>query len=159
MITEKRVRHFETSASSYILDFFPQATITRDFALFLGNLPYESVRIVLIFFANMFQFTYLRTTKRACPFCSGELSSMHFFLCAHTPAPYNDWSSLILEFREGKYWNAVDWIFLTLQRWASICRKFTPGFDAKLEEYFRDTEVQSGRTHTSILARQLGIRQ
>jgi hypothetical protein len=43
MITEKRVRHFETSASSYILDFFPQATITRDFALFLGNLPYESV--------------------------------------------------------------------------------------------------------------------
>jgi hypothetical protein len=103
-ITARRIRYFEGSASSFLLDFFPQAAISRDFASFLGNLLYESVRILLIFFGNLFQFTYLRTTNRVCPFCPGQLSSMHFFLCPRTPAPFNDWASLILEFRERKYW-------------------------------------------------------
>jgi hypothetical protein len=151
----RRVRHFEGSSSSFLLDFFPNASIPREFASFLGNLPYESVRILLIFFGNMFQFTYLRTTNLACPFCSGQLSTMHFFLCPHTPAPFNDWASLVLEFREKEYWAAVDRIFLTMQRWVAICRKFTPGFGAKVDEYFRSTEVLSGRSNTSLLARQL----
>jgi hypothetical protein len=157
-LTNRGVRRLEGSSSSFMVDFFPYATIPREFSLFLGDIPYESVRILLIFFGNLFQFTYLRTTKRACPFCPGELSSMHFFLCAHTPAPFNDWPSLILEFREKKYWDAVDRVFLMLQRWDSLCRKFTPGFGSKLEEYFHSTENHIGRPTTSILARQLRIR-
>jgi hypothetical protein len=148
-----RVRRFEGSASSFILDFFPHAFIPRDFALFLGDLPYESVRIFLIFMANMFQFTYLRTTNKACPFCSGQLSSEHFFLCDKTPAPFNDWGSLVVEFRAREYWKAMDRIFLTLQRWSAICNKFTPGFGEKIQEYFQSTEIKARRIVPSRLAR------
>jgi hypothetical protein len=153
-----KVRQIENSASNFILEFFPHASIPRDFASFFGNLPYESVRIMLIFFANMFQFSYLRTPKRVCPFCPGQLSSMHFFLCPSTPSPFNDWASLIGEFRAKDYWRATDRIFLTLQRWASISNKFTPGFGAKIEEYFQSTEEIAGRRNDSRLAHQLGIR-
>jgi hypothetical protein len=139
------VRHFRESASCFIMDFFPHATIPRDFAIFLGNLPYESVRILLIFMANMFQFTYLRSVKRKCPFCSGQLSSEHFFLCPHTPPPFNNWVALIGEFQSREYWKAMDRIFLTLQRWAAVCNRFTPGFGAKIEEYFHCTENKAGR--------------
>jgi hypothetical protein len=141
-----RARAFRESASGFLLDFFPSDRIPRNFAVFLGHLPYESVCIVLIFFANLFQFTYLCSTKRKCPFCSGQLESMHFFLCPHTPAPYNDWQSLVREFQEGNYWEALDRIFLVLQRWVSISNKFTPGFGAKVEEYFRSTENHSERS-------------
>jgi hypothetical protein len=74
----RRVRRFEESATGFILDFFPSASMPQDFATFLRHLPYESV-ILLVFFGNLFQFTYLRSTNRACPFCTGELSSMHLF--------------------------------------------------------------------------------
>jgi hypothetical protein len=138
-LTARRVRRFETSASAFVLDFFPSAQISEDFASFLGDLPHESVRILLIFFSNQFHYTYLRSTNTACPFCSGHFSSTHFFLCSHTPAPFNDWSSLVAEFRENKYWEATDRIFLTLQRWVSTCRNFTPGFDEKVMDYFQST--------------------
>ncbi len=157
-VSIRRIRRFAESASSFVLDFFPAASIPHDFSSFLGNLPHESVRILLIFFGNLFQYTYLRSTKRECPFCSGQLSSMHFFLCPHTPAPFNDWPSLITDFRSRNYWGAVDRIFLTLQRWASTCQKFTPGFEEKLIEYFQFTEIQAGRSSTSAIARQLRIR-
>ncbi len=135
----QRVRCFEASASAFVLDFFPSAQISEEFASFLGNLPHEAVRILLIFFSNQFHYSYLRSTNTACPFCSGHLSSSHLFLCHHTPAPYNNWSALVVEFKEGKYWEAVDRIFLTLQRWAATCRKFTPGFEEKVMEYFQTT--------------------
>jgi hypothetical protein len=141
-----RDRELGASASGFLLDFFPSNRIPRDFAMFLGFLPHESVRIILIFFANLFQFTYLRSTKCKCPFCSGQLGSLHFFLCLHTPAPYNDWQSLIRDFQERKYWEALDKIFLVLQRWVSISNKFTPGFGAKVEEYFKCTENHPDRS-------------
>jgi hypothetical protein len=83
---------------------------------------------------------------------------MHLFLCSHTPAPYNDWPSLIQEFRSVDYWGAVDRIFLTLQRWDSTCNKFVFGFDSKLAEYFQETEVHASRSNSSTLARQVNIR-
>jgi hypothetical protein len=144
-LLNERKRRLGELSSCFVLDFFPHATIPRDFSSFLGNLPIESVRILLIFFGNMFQFTYLRTTNRECPFCSGQISSMHLFLCPHTPAPFNDWASLVSEFHEGKYWSAIDRLFLTLQRWVLICNKFTPGFGSKVVEYFESTEISSSR--------------
>ncbi len=154
----RRVRRFEESASNFLLDFFPTATLPQDFATFLRHLPYESVRILLVFFGNMFQYTYLRSTNQACPFCTGELSSMHLFLCPHTPPPYNDWPSLVGEFRNNDYWGAIDRVFLTLQRWSSICRNFAYGFADKVMEYFQYTESQVVRRNAAYLALQLQIR-
>ncbi len=131
-VRRRRIRRFEESSSDFLLDFFPGAIMPQEFSSFLGNLPYESVRIPLIFFSNQFQFTYMRSMNKACPFCKGNITSPHFFLCPHTPAPYNDWATLIEEFQAREYWKAVDRIFLTLQRWASICRNFAWGFGDKI---------------------------
>lgn len=145
LLKDRRVRRFLSSSSGFLLDFFPSATIPPDFATFLRHLPYESVRILLIFFANQFRFTYLRTSdpeKQDCPFCSGQLSSEHFFTCPSTPPPFNDWQGVISGFNSGNYWEAVDRIFLTLQRWASVCQNFAWGFLDKVMEYFQYTEFQ-----------------
>jgi hypothetical protein len=138
-LMRRRIERIQRSGSPFLLDFFPSAEVPRDFSLFLGNLPYESVRILLIFFGNLFQFTYLRCTNRVCPFCPGEFSSTHFFLCPHTPPPFNDYSALVNDFRISDFRAGIDRIFLTLQRWASITRNFQPGFGAKIEEYFQYT--------------------
>ncbi len=151
------MRRFKLSSSSFVLDFFPSAIMPRDFASFLKDLPYEAVRILLIFFANQFQFTYLRSTNMECPFCSGQVSSRHPFVCPHTPPPYNDWSALTSEFQARDYWSAVDCIFLTLQRWASFCQNFAQGFADKVELYFSYTESQSVCRNAAVLALQLRI--
>jgi hypothetical protein len=155
VLRRRRVRRFGEASTEFLLDFFPGAIMPREFSSFLGNLPYESVRIILIFFANQFQFTYLRSTNQACPFCRGNLSSSHFFLCPNTPAPFNDWSALIEEFQARDYWRAIDRIFLTLQRWASVCRNFAWGFGDKVSFYFQFTESQVVRRNAAQLALQI----
>ncbi len=150
-----RVRQFQDAATDFLMDFFPDANMPREFSSFLGHLPYESVRILLIFFANQFQFTYLRSTNVACPFCQGNISSIHFFECPQTPPPYNDWHSLVQEFRDRRYWEAVDRIFLTLQRWSSVCRNVAWAFADKVLFYFQYTESQVVRRNSILLAHQM----
>ncbi len=84
-VRRRRVQRFCEASTDFLLDFFPGAIMPHDFSSFLGNLPFESVRILLIFFYNQFQFTYLRSTNQACPFCRGNLTSQHLFLCPQTP--------------------------------------------------------------------------
>jgi hypothetical protein len=151
----RRVSRFREASSGFILDFFPGAIMPRDFQYFLGKLPFEAVRILLIFFSNQFQYTYLRSTNLACPFCQGNISSVHFFLCPQTPPPYNDWQALCEEFRAREYWLAVDRVFLTLQRWASVCRNFAWGFGDKVLYYFQFTESQVVRRNSALVASQL----
>jgi hypothetical protein len=154
-LRRRRVQRFEGASSRFLLDFFPGAIMPREFQAFLGKLPYESVRIILIFFSNQFQFTYLRSTNQKCPFCRGNITSPHFFLCPNTPAPFNDWAALVTEFQARDYWNAVDRIFLTLQRWASVCTNFAWGFSDKVLFYFQFTESQVVRRNSAQLALQI----
>jgi hypothetical protein len=154
-VRRRRVQRFREASTDFLLDFFPGAIMPRDFSSFLGNLPFESVRILLIFFSNQFQFTYLRSTNQACPFCKGKLTSQHFFLCPQTPPPFNNWTALVKEFQARDYWRAVDRIFLTLQRWASICRNFAWGFGDKVLFYFQYTESQVVRRNSALLTLQL----
>jgi hypothetical protein len=148
----RRIERLRRSSSSFLLELFPSAIIPREFASFMGTLPYEAARIVLIFFGNLFQYTYLRTTNCECPFCPGQISSTHFFLCPHTPPPYNDWSSVTNAFSLSDYRAGIDKIFLTLQRWAAITNKFQPGFGAKVEEYFYYTQSQVVSRNAALIA-------
>ncbi len=151
-LSSRRVNRLRQSASSFLLELFPSAVVPRAFASFLGELPFESVRIILIFFGNLFQYTYLRSTNCACPFCPGQISSTHFFLCPYTPPPYNDWSTVTNAFSLSDYRAGIDKIFLTLQRWAAITNKFQPGFGAKIEEYFYYTQSQVVRRNAELMA-------
>jgi hypothetical protein len=112
-LRRRRVRQFQNSSTDFLLDFFPGAIMPREFTSFLGNMPFESVRILLVFLANQIQFTYLRSTNLVCPFCTGNISSMHFFLCSQTPAaPYKDWTSFsVFHFDKVRFHNSEFPIF------------------------------------------------
>jgi hypothetical protein len=57
-LSRRHRERFQTSASSFILDLFPNLTIPPAFLEHLNEIPHESIRVVLIFFANILQFTY-----------------------------------------------------------------------------------------------------
>jgi hypothetical protein len=143
VVLSNKISKLRASSSFFLLEFFPDGKMPVEFSTFLGHLPFEAVRILLVFFADLFPYTYLRSTNKSCPFCSGQLSSTHLFSCPHTPPPYNNWQALVSKFVGEDYWGAVDWIFLTLQRWAAISNRFSPGFEEKLEEYFWETEAMA----------------
>jgi hypothetical protein len=134
--TRTRLR-FQNSSSSFIIDLFPSLSLPRDFGEELRILPFESVRIVLIFFANLFQYTYFRSLSLVCPFCALNLSSTHLFECQGiTPNPICSWQSFVSEFQNEDFRAALDRLFLVLQRWSTLTNRFQPAFTAHIQEYF-----------------------
>jgi hypothetical protein len=131
---------FANSSSSFILDLFPSLTLPHEFGEHLTTIPFESVRIVLIFLANMVQFTYFRSMNQVCPFCALNLSSTHLFECQSiTPSPICDWQSFVSEVQNEDFRLALDRLFLVLQRWSTLTNRFQPGFTAHIDEYFTVT--------------------
>jgi hypothetical protein len=142
----RRARQFASSASAFVAEIFPDLTIPLSFFQHLSTLPHESVRIILIFFANMFQFTYFRSSNLKCPFCSGNLSSTHLFDCqGGTPNLICDWSQFIQEIQIEDFQGAIDRLFLILQRWTILSNRFRPSLIAHIEEYFTETSYASRR--------------
>ncbi len=137
--TRRRVR-FANSSSSFIIDLFPSLILPREFGEHLTTLPFESVRIVLIFLANLLQFTYFRSMNQVCPFCAFNLSSTHFFECQGiTPNPVCDWPNFVSEIQNEDFRLALDRLFLVLQRWSTLTNRFQPGFMSHIDEYFTVT--------------------
>jgi hypothetical protein len=143
----RRVR-FEQSSSSFVTQLLPDLNIPDPFTRFLSELPHESVRLILIFFANMFQFTYLRTTSLVCAFCQLNLSSTHLFDCLGiTPNPISNWPAFVHDFLSEEYSRAFDRLFLILQRWTILTNRFQPSLSAHIQEYFEDTNFASRRSN------------
>ncbi len=142
--TRRRIR-FENSSSAFIVDLFPSLTLPREFGEHIMVLPFESVRIILIFLANLLQHTYFRSLSQVCPFCEFNLTSTHFFECQGiTQNPVCNWLSFVSEIHNEDYSGAIDRLFLVLQRWSTLTNRFQPGFMAHLDEYFRFTNPNQG---------------
>jgi hypothetical protein len=134
--TRRRIR-FQNSSSSFIIDLFPSLRLPRELGEHLRILPFESVRIVLIFLANMLQYTYFRSLSLVCPFCALNFSSTHIFDCRGiSPNPICNWQDFRNEFHSEDFPAAIDRLFLVLQRWVTLTNRFQPSFSAHLEEYF-----------------------
>jgi hypothetical protein len=80
---------------------------------------------------------------------SNKLFLCERILCSVTPAHFNDWNALIAEFQGRDYWKAIDGIFLTLQRWASIYTNFAWGFKEMVRVTF--LQVYQYKIPSSIL--------
>ncbi len=146
-LSRRRYERFSTSNSAFVLEIFPNLTIPIPFLQHLANLPHESIRIVLIFFANMFQFTYFRSSNLICAFCQFELSSPHMFQCQGVaPNPICNWSAFISDVQSENFTDALDRLFLILQRWATLTTRFQPSFSAHVNEYFEQTAFQNRRS-------------
>jgi hypothetical protein len=134
------------SAAAFLVEIFPTPSLPVPLAVHLGSLPLESVRIVVLFLANMVQRTYLKSLVLKCPFCPDDLSSEHLFSC---PSTRNntlcDWSRFVSDMRDQLYFDALDRLFLVLQRWHTVTNAFTPGFGARLDDYFEYTTFGSRR--------------
>ncbi len=145
----RNLDRLRASAASYIVDIFPDLVLPPPLATYLGNLPFESVRIFVIFLANMMQWTYLRSSAQTFPFCRAELSSPHLFLCSGARNnPLCDWGRFVLDLQESLYQDALDRLFLLLQRWNTLTNNFTPGFSDRVDEYFEFTAYGSRKRNS-----------
>jgi hypothetical protein len=142
-LANRRLDRFSSSASDFVIQLCPNLSLPPNFLDHLATLPHESVRIILIFFANMFQFTYFRALNLICPFCHLNLSSTHFFTCQGASSnSVCDWSLFTQEFQLEEYAMATDRLFLVLQRWTIVTNRFQPSLSAHLNEYFEVTDFQ-----------------
>jgi hypothetical protein len=150
-LAQRRRERFRTSSSSFILDLFPNLIIPIAFWELLNEIPHESIRVVLIFFANILQYTYFRSSSTLCPFCTDDISSRHLFNCTGVIAnPTFTWSSFINDFQSGDFRSAIDRLFLVIQRWASITNRFQPTLTARLDEYFAHTQSRTSRSNVAM---------
>ncbi len=155
---ERDTDRLRSSAASYLVDIFPSPTLPVPLATHLGTLPRESVRIVVIFLANMMQHTYFRSALLRCPFCSNEISSPHLFNCSNVRSNVLcDWSSFVEDLRANLFQDALDRLFLVLQRWNILTNHFTPGFQNHVNEYFEFTTYGSRRRNTVWLQASQGL--
>jgi hypothetical protein len=151
-LSVRRTQRFASSSSAFVIQIFPDLTIPMSFYQHLSTLPHESVRIILIFFANMFQFTYFRSFNQNCPFCPGNLSSTHLFDCPGSIRnPLCDWPQFISDFQTENFQRALDRLFLILQRWVMLTNRFQPSLAAHVEEYFVQTDFPNRGTDSSPL--------
>jgi hypothetical protein len=142
-----------SSTASFLVDIFPDPVLPHSLATHLGDLPYESVRIFILFMANMMQRTYFRSTALKCPFCPSDLSSMHLFSCSGVQRnPVCDWGAFVQNLLDEMFHDAIDRLFLVLQRWNILTNHFTPGFHLHVNEYFEYTTFGSRRRNSIWLS-------
>jgi hypothetical protein len=146
VLARRRRERFAASASAFVVELFPNLMISPSFTQHLADLPHESVRIVLIFFANLFQYTYLRSSNLICAFCQGELSSTHLFMCQGViQNSLCDWNAFVYDFQNENFADALDRLFLILQRWTTLTNRFQPSLSAHVDEYFTSSDFQNRR--------------
>ncbi len=148
-LTRRRYERFQASASSFILDLFPTLTIPLSFLEQLNQIPHESVRVVLIFFANLLQYTYFRSSSIVCAFCNANITSRHLFDCPNIVRnSVCSWPAFVHDFETEDFESALDRLFLVIQRWSILTNRFQPSLTARLDEYFRCTQFSTRRANT-----------
>jgi hypothetical protein len=78
-VQDRNLQTLRESTASHLIDIFPDLVLPVSLASYLGEVPFECVRIFVIFLANMMQRTYLCSAALTCPFCTGTISSPLFF--------------------------------------------------------------------------------
>ncbi len=149
-LLRRRRERFQSSASSFILDLFPNLIISPTFLDHLCQIPHESVRVILIFFANTLQYTYFRSSSTVCAFCSSQITSRHLFNCSGiSSSPICNWPAFVHDFQVEDFGSALDRLFLVIQRWSILTNRFQPALTATLDEYFTCTQYRSRRVNVA----------
>jgi hypothetical protein len=94
-LPERNLLRFRESTASFLVNIFLDMVLPAPLATFLGDVPFESVRIFVLFLANVLQRTYLRSSSLSCPFCHENISSVHLFAYSGVRRnPLCDWTRL-----------------------------------------------------------------
>jgi hypothetical protein len=148
-LARRRNEQIADSGSSFLIDIFPDLVIPYSLVEIMAELPYESVRIILIFFANMMQWTYFRSSSISCPFCRINLDSPHFFQCSGiSPSSLCNWPAFTSDCRAENFREALERLFLVIQRWTILTNRFQPTLTSHLDKFFECTIPQNRRPNS-----------
>ncbi len=149
-IQEERISTIRTSrAFPHVLEFFPSGAVNSSFGQFLGQIPFESSRIIIIFIGNLSRFSLLSTPDRACPFCNQTLYSSHFFTCTRFPWEFQNaltWQNLVHLFVNRDWRQAASYLFQAFRQWDRITNIFRPGFRDRVTSYFEHLRSMTNGT-------------
>ncbi len=101
----------------------------------LSDLCHESLRIVIMFFADMLCWSSLKQPSRKCPTCSGKFTSAHFFTCSQFFSNEHGWNILVNFCRAEAWTDLIDYIFHILQKWVVSTPLFRDSFKIAVLEY------------------------
>ncbi len=147
-MAEKKRTATLSSSHHHMVDLFPTLSIPRAFGDILGQLPFESVRLFILFLGNMTRFTYMRRrnprslrSSTACPWCSEEMYTRHFLDCEQYQALGDEpisWSDFVQMFLRNEWMEAVSSVIRRMVGWSRRSNIFRHGFRDQIDEIFQE---------------------
>jgi hypothetical protein len=116
------------------------AFLPRGFAVALGEIDFESVRVILLFLGDVFRFS-MSASSSSCPFCPIQLHASHLFLCPNCPFRQDLplWSTFLTAFRDEHWESFVMMLFLCFQVWATRSNFFSANAKRRIDDFFSNT--------------------
>jgi hypothetical protein len=146
-LAERKRMRTQASAHHHMTTLFPTLAIPRSLGEVLGQLPFESVRLFILFLGNMTRFSYLRprAKNRKCPFCKVEMHSRHFFDCEQYAALGDEpvvWSDYVRMFLDQEWQLAVSSLVRRVLGWNRRTGIFRDGFRQEIYMIFEELQWQ-----------------
>jgi hypothetical protein len=142
----KRARTL-SSSHHHLLSLFPSLSTPRSFGEILGQLSFESVRVIILFLGNMTRFSYLRPRLKRCPFCPKKMYSQHFFDCEQYAALGDEpvsWSDFVQMFVRREWLDGISSVVRRLLGWSRRADIFRFGFRHEIDLIFEELEWLRG---------------
>jgi hypothetical protein len=131
----------DRGSSSHLLTLFPTRSIPRAFGDLLGELPFESTRLVILFLANLTRFSFLSPRNAPCPFCRNTMYSSHFFDCDQYAALGDEpvsWLDFVAMFVRREWSEGITSVFRRLYGWSRRANIFQPHVRHRVDEYYEE---------------------
>jgi hypothetical protein len=136
-----------SSRRDFRLSLMPSGVLFRDLLPFqampsflreLSRRSFEEVRLILIYFANMFQFCFFSSRVQRCPLCINSFLAQHLFECpeieAIAPIRLDGWRDLAF----GREWrDFLDLFFIVCFLWSRRVNSVRIGHVKTISEAIR----------------------
>jgi hypothetical protein len=136
-MNDRRVVLFRgTEHLGFLHDLSIQDHFPRQFGEFLGGLPYEIVRIILLCLGDVFRFS-LGVASVSCPFCAVNLHLRHLFHCPNAPfsSELLSWGQMVSYFQSSNWGAFVSSLMITLSIWMGATSFFTRRSCARVRSF------------------------
>jgi hypothetical protein len=109
----------------------------------MGELPFESARLVILFLANLTRFSFLSPRNAPCPFCRVPMFSSHFFDCDQYAALGDEpvlWSDFVSLFVRREWMDGISSFFRRMYGWSRRAVIFQLHIRHRVDEYFEELD-------------------
>jgi hypothetical protein len=125
---EHRGRLLATEGRALWTELGSDGYLNSDLKQILSRLSRESLRIFILFVADMLCWSALKKPTRTCPTCSCKFTSAHFFSCPKFFHQEQGWAVLVGFVRSEAWEDLVDYVFDVLRRWVTDTTLFKADF-------------------------------